>query len=943
MEFDRFKVGSLYHSMLNKTQGQLKELQLEAQHTLQEYQMLVNTIPGAIVVYEVVDKRIETQYYSDGLCKLTGYTREERDAFNKENALNLIDDRDISYVSKAMEEAIRTQSDLTLTYRIKCKNAPSRYIRLNAAYLLNEQGRPEFHAVFSDIDEVKRLEQEREEQQIRYAVAIKSAGINVWEYDIQKDLLTVVSNSSRVKQNCYSIANYVESTVKQGYVREDSLSTFYSIFKRLKEGEKEITEDIWYKTTDEAGWWCERVIYTTVFDEHGVPIKAFGAGRDVTREKEAVRKFQEEINYRAAIQESSIGSMKINLTKNAIIEGKSALPIVMEWIEKGNADSYFSENASYITEGRTRKKYQKAFNCFALLELFNSGEYTLSEKITRKLPGDNIHWLQYNVHLMKNPENNDVVAFVAAHDITDEQVMKMIMDTVAKADFERVVVVDGINNCAMDYSYEKEKRYFHSNQEFEERMEEVIREHVVEEDRERILKNCKIDNILEKIQNEKDYKINYSIRESNGELRRKQLQFTSMHREQKTFLMTRIDVNEVFIEQEHAKEKSLNAARNAVNAKTEFLARMSHDMRTPMNGIIGVTQLSKDIPDLPKEMQDNLAAIEDSSQYLLSLINDTLDMSKIESKKMVLNYEVVLAKELIKNVLGFVAPMADSKHITIECIPIHAELEYINIDRMRMEQIFVNLLSNAIKFTSPSGKIRMEIECLKRVDGIAYDRISIEDNGIGMSKEFLPKAFEPFAQESTAITSNYAGTGLGLSIVKNIVELMGGQIQLESELGKGTKVTVYLNFERVYDYQDSDFMQKNKTVDLLKGRHVLLCEDHPLNTEIATKLLEARGMVVTCAENGAIGVKLIAESEEKHFDAILMDIRMPVMDGLEATRQIRRLNRGDTKSIPIIAMTANAFDTDRENSKNAGMTEHLAKPIEPSLLYDTLAKYIAQT
>lgn len=383
------------------------------------------------------------------------------------------------------------------------------------------------------------------------------------------------------------------------------------------------------------------------------------------------------------------------------------------------------------------------------------------------------------------------------------------------------------------------------------------------------------------------------------------------------------------------------ALQHALAAKSDFLSNMSHDMRTPMNGILGLVQLTRDLPDLPEEVAANLSVVDDSSKYLLRLINDTLDMSKIESNKLSLNPQVVDSNTLIRNIVAYVMPSAKEKGVELTVIPINAQLEYIRTDPLRLQQVFVNIISNAIKFTPAGGKIEMVIECLKRENGIAYDRIVVRDSGIGMSEEFLPKIFEPFEQEAEGAQNRTSGTGLGMSIVKKLIEMMGGTIEIKSKKGVGTEVIVYLRFERVYEYTPPK-TQGSGNVAILKNCRILLCEDHPVNAQIATKLLEKQHILVEHAADGKQAVERFSAGAEGTYDAILMDIRMPVMDGLEATRAIRALDRADAAIIPIVAMTANAFDEDVEKSREAGMNAHLGKPVEADLLYQTLAEEIGK-
>lgn len=261
------------------------------------------------------------------------------------------------------------------------------------------------------------------------------------------------------------------------------------------------------------------------------------------------------------------------------------------------------------------------------------------------------------------------------------------------------------------------------------------------------------------------------------------------------------------------------------------------------------------------------------------------------------------------------------------------------LDKVRFEQIFINLLSNAVKFTHSGGTIDFMIDTLG-YDGVHIDkRFIISDTGVGMSEEFLPHAFESFAQESRRdISENSQGTGLGLAIVKKTVDLMGGKISIDSKIGKGTTFTVDLSYETVDN--PSELSSDEISLDKLSGRRILLCEDNEINTEIIVTLLERKGMTVTCAENGQIGLQKFEDEPIGSFDLILMDKRMPVMDGIEATKAIRALKREDAKTIPIIALTADAFVEDEQLSISVGMNGHLPKPIVPKYLYEMIASYM---
>ncbi len=519
---------------------------------------------------------------------------------------------------------------------------------------------------------------------------------------------------------------------------------------------------------------------------------------------------------------------------------------------------------------------------------------------------------------------------------------------------------------------------------------------------------------------------------------------------------------------------ALEAAEEANRAKTTFLSNMSHEIRTPMNAIIGLDNIALSNPDLSAETREQLEKIGDSAQHLLGIINDILDMSRIESGRMVINKEEFSFSKTLEQVNTIIGGQCHDKGLHYECSIKGQVDDYYIGDDMKLRQVMINILGNAVKFTPEGGEVSFLVEKIASFDGKATLRLTIRDTGIGMGEEFLPFIFDAFAQEDTSATNRYGSTGLGMPITKNIVELMNGNIEVESEKGKGTTFTVVVTLDESdrkdtgeggedlhphemvvlvidddpvacehaqlvlgqvgincdvaqsgeegvkmvelrharrepynlilvdwkmpemdglettrkirevvghesaiiiltsYNWDDiideakeagvdtfapkplfaatvmdefrEAFRKKNEqlsqaTADL-KGRRVLLAEDVEINAEIIVMLLSMREMEVELAENGEIAVRKFKESEAGYYDAILMDMRMPVMDGLEATRAIRELDREDAKQIPIIALTANAFDEDVQRSMQAGLNAHLSKPVEPDNLFMTLENLI---
>ena len=386
--------------------------------------------------------------------------------------------------------------------------------------------------------------------------------------------------------------------------------------------------------------------------------------------------------------------------------------------------------------------------------------------------------------------------------------------------------------------------------------------------------------------------------------------------------------------QQQAIQDSLEHAEQASQAKSDFLSRMSHDIRTPMNAIINLVELARqeDVSDTVREYLDKTLI---SGKFLLGLINDILDMSRIESGKMTLHKENVSRAEFLDTIETVINPLMDEKHIHF-----HSEMapgEYIiSADKLRLNQIFFNLLSNAAKFTPEGGDVWFEVKNLEAENKKLKLQFVVRDNGIGMSEEFQQHLFEPFSQEHSKLSDKKQGSGLGLSIAKNLVDLMGGTISVKSKVGEGTEFTVQLEVDIVGDDEHVVSESVQEIHGGLNGIHVLLVEDNEINTYVARVILEKGGCVVTEAKNGQEALDTFAASAPFTFNAILMDVRMPVMNGLDATMNIRMLDRPDAENIPIIAMTADAFETEREKILGTGMNYYLSKPIDTAKLYDVL-------
>ncbi|MCI8543832.1 MAG: PAS domain-containing protein [Lachnospiraceae bacterium] len=395
------------------------------------------------------------------------------------------------------------------------------------------------------------------------------------------------------------------------------------------------------------------------------------------------------------------------------------------------------------------------------------------------------------------------------------------------------------------------------------------------------------------------------------------------------------------LEQRKLLEEALIKAQRASRAKTTFLNNMSHDIRTPMNAIIGFTKLASAHLGNQQLVQNYLEKITASSSHLLSLINDVLDMSRIESGKVVIEEKPCNLPQILLNLQSMIQADLKSKELHFHLDDSSLIHPYIICDQLRLNQVLLNVLSNALKFTPPGGSISVSAteHPGEGPDSAVYE-FCIRDTGIGMVPEFIEHIFEPFERERTSTVSGIQGTGLGMSITKNLTELMKGRITVESKKDCGSTFTFTFPFRLSQNVDSQSLPEASAAAKHLSGSRLLLAEDNELNQEIAVTILEDAGCIVDVASNGAEAVEKVRLSRENPYDLILMDIQMPVMDGIEATKTIRAMDDLSLASLPIVAMTANAFEEDRQLVLSAGMNAHLGKPIDIDKLFSTLARIL---
>lgn len=569
-----------------------------------------------------------------------------------------------------------------------------------------------------------------------------------------------------------------------------------------------------------------------------------------------------------------------------------------------------------------------------------------------------IHYCEMKI--VKFGEDYDNLAgFAIGFSDRDEEILTHYVDTKLYEDYFGIYFVNLENDSIRIIKQDKNKNLFDFKPEkvFLSQLS-TYSKYVHPKYREEMLNFCNSDYLKQFLKGQDKREYTYQI--TNNEWRRATVFVVDRNADiPKTLILTfmniddaagqKIELTETVAEQKKALEsqqilleQALAKAEAASNAKTAFLNNMSHDIRTPMNAITGFTNLALEHIDEKEKVHNYLEKVATSSDHLLSLINDVLDMSRIEAGKVTLDLEPENINNIIKYVKDILTPEISLKQQTLTINTDGITHDTIVCDRLRLNRILLNIVSNSIKYTQREGNISINIS-ESDTNTPDYKRYTfvIADNGIGMKPEFLEKIFEPFTRERNSTVSGIQGTGLGMAITKNLVDIMNGSIKIESEEGKGTSTTINIEF-KITDAIQKEIEKTELHEFSFKGSKILLVDDNDFNREIANLILTDQGIIIEEATNGLEAFEKISQSQPGNYDLVLMDIQMPVMNGYEATQKIRSLENKELANIPIIAMTANAFEEDRAAALNAGMNAHVPKPLNITKLTQTLQKYISK-
>ena len=1065
--------------------------------TAEDYIRLISRIPCGVAILHREGEDFCLDFANDGFLEVHHHAGKEIVGYIGSCMLRYVWEPDRRVLLEAYDR-VRGKADLTgnANYRVTGRDGRLHWvsIRFRAAY--EKDGTQFYYVAYNGLDKQKRTEEKLEESRCRLEESILNTDLQFFTYYPGQARCENLTLNSRLAGIPAVWEKFPDDFLAYARLSAKDAGAYREMVAAIDRGEDRAECTVRLDFRGEAVW--EKIAMRAVRDGGGHTVRAQGNAIDVTERIESAERLRRERVRLKTLEGSVFESFSFNLTKQSQPEfqtrdeamlhtqlsaefQREALRLcpTLERIAPEIRNPLLRA-AARIPDRKDRERFLCTCGGGEMRASLRDGHYS-AKTCYRRMVGDNIRWVESSAEVLPDPDSGDLIAFFYTSDIHADVVRELITGEVFERNYACVSCLDLRSGVFSVVSGTDREVLSLNGMQYADALRTAAGRFIAEEDAAHYAQSLRRDAILAALADRRFYTVYNRRREAAEELpgrpprrMKNDIFYLDGHHDTLVFLLS--DVTAIFEQERESRERletALLAARQASSAKSNFLSRMSHEIRTPLNAIIGMDTIAAQSINNPEKAADCVAKIGLSARYLLSLINDILDMSRIESGKMLLKSESFPFAEFIAGVNNIIYPQVRAKGVEYECTVSNEVCEAYCGDEMKLQQVLVNVLGNAVKFTE-RGKITLDVSVADREQNREKLRFVVSDTGCGIAEEDLGRIFDAFEQVDTSTTTVFGGTGLGLAITKNLVELMGGGISVRSIAGIGSEFTIDVpltadetaerpqalrqNLRNLHTLiVDDDLMICEQAQDILRsigmtgewvtsgreavgrvrvraadgknydfilidwkmpdmdgiettrqirqivgpdvtiiiisaydwqsieaearaaganmmvskpllratlvsaferalgeeksaerkkpefdftGKRVLVAEDNDLNAEIARTLLESKNFSVDRAPNGLKTLEQFVQSPKGYYDAILMDVRMPMMDGLQTTANIRHWGRPDARTIPIIAMTANAFDEDVEKSRAAGMNAHLSKPIDPELLYSTLERLI---
>lgn len=909
----------------------------------QQLRDIIHTVPGGVCLYRWDGKRLKSVIISEQFSEILGEDATSRMAEVENLEFAKVHPDDLLELQKAVVHAFAQVGRIEHTYRARnVKTNDYRWVYMQGVSVPQADGTQLAYVSYTDITQERLTAQCLRASERALDVATEQAGLWCWNYDPSNDRAYFNPRCIRDFDLPAILEQYPQAWLDKGFILPAYTGTYLDAIQKVKAGEPQAVFEAQVKLKDGSGHWAE-FRFTNLPDEDGKQGIVVCTGRLIDYEKALLAKYELEQQKPSLGEKDLILHAVFNLDTGETLDYDFAAN-VKHLEEKFKTLRQATENVARFIIGEKEKKKFLAMNCASFLkEQVNRGINEHAIDYRRRMPDGRIIWVRNLFHLVCEPNTRDILLFEYCYNIHEQKMAEEVLRSATVFDYERIACVNFEIGKMLPYGYWDDASPVALIDYEATRRAYAIRS-VVPEEQAEFLVNSDPKTVMDCAGEKEAYSFTTKICRADGTVGIVKTRFVPYDMENNIYIMSRTDVTQLLKEEETKStmlRDALTVAQQANSAKSDFLASMSHDIRTPMNAIVGMCELALEDESDHVQIHESLKIIQSSSKLLLALINNILDMSRIESGTMILVDEPFSLTEQINETAKSYRFLTTQRHQNF-ALSIDIEHDACIGDIARIHSGIDNILSNAIQYTPNGGTISYRVsEVASGKPDIGLYRFEISDTGIGMSEEKQKRLFEPFYRGETHLTAKIEGTGLGLSIAKAIVDLKGGTISVESREGVGTTIVVELplHFAKMEALPPEHHPEQPTIVYDLSDVHVLLCEDHPINQKVAQRMLEKCHAKVTVAANGQAGYEAFIQSKFGVFDVILMDIQMPIMNGYEATKAIRESGHPQAKAIPIVAITANAFAEDVQKSRRAGMNEHLAKPIVPTQLYESILHY----
>jgi PAS domain S-box-containing protein len=955
------------------TQAELKWIgEYEGRHVLfgtfrDISRQIAEDTPGGFFIYAAQE---DDQFFfvSENMLRMLGYDREEFQEEFRNHFRCMVYEKDRDATLKSIDDQIAANGQYdTVEYRIRKKDGSLLWVHDEGHYVVDQDGRAWFYVTINDISGNVAERQMLQQENSRLGDIINSIPAGISVYRISGGKLTLMA-ATQMTCDLFGVNETEMKLQKQEsfteHVHPDDAHALTDTMRSVVNPGRHMSPPFRYDN-GKGGWRWLRIIASSVQGKEEERM-IYAVITDLTAEMKAEtaiaesRRKQRE-NFQGSVKSllfanpQSLCTVRLNLTRNRCVEWYGTSRYVINTIRSETAEGVIRNISGIILNEQHKKNFLEHFQLPALIRLFQSGKSSDVVRYRRSVEDGTSIWVETVVNMVEDPETHDIEAVLYSENVNEQELNREIIQKLTDTGYDYIAILR-ISDQIFFFRYLgdikssvylKRLGNMKKPQQYRDTIEYAVSSWVDPQEKERFIEETRIEEMVRHLDEENNYTFNVKARRGDGSEGWKQIRTVWLDETKEWILVQQTDVTDTLQHRQKElmerldTEKALRYEADQANeSKSNFLANVSHDMRTPLNAILGYDRLAQET-DSKEQKDDYLNKIGQAGSTLLSLINDTLDLQKIETGTTTLHTAPVSCKAIVDGILTAVKPMMDAKGIHFRFDNSKAVMAVINIDSMHVQEIFINLLSNATKFTPRGGNVLFAVECEKETPDTVYDKLTVKDDGCGISEDFLPKIFDPFTQERNQNNANIGGSGLGLSIVKRLVDLMGGSIEVESRIGVGTTFTVRLKLPKAKEMPSPE----NTVPSALKpteiaGKKILLCEDNEMNREIAKAILAKKGIEADCAADGREGTEMFEKSKGGEYAAILMDIRMPVMDGYEATKAIRASSHPDSRTVPILAMTADAYSGDISRAQEAGMDAHLSKPIDVDKLMSELERLI---